>query len=383
MNKSGEETILSLPERHNRILALLQQNGSISVVQLAELFKVSEVTIRKDLSFLEQQKKLYRTHGSAILISPYISDRHVNEKEKKNVAEKRAIGAKAASLVAQDDSIIIASGTTMAFLAREIKPVGHLTVITAAVPVTSILSQDTNVDVIQLGGITRSSSVSVVGPFAEAMLRNFNCSKLFVGVDGIDTEFGLTTTNVLEASLNDAMINAAQKVAIFVRPHKMPRRHFRCAKLHGKIQKRLELDFAIAQYIRVRRAPRAVFFEEVAEHAIPVFAGKIDRIVGNADDFAHLAHVVPIVFRRTYAGFVRLFPVLHEHADHVVSLLFKQQRRDRRIHAAGHAHHNSLAHASASISRWMTFSVMSRLTSSAGFAASTTMNRSGSRRMSS
>ena len=177
MNKSGEETILSLPERHNRILALLQQNGSISVVQLAELFKVSEVTIRKDLSFLEQQKKLYRTHGSAILISPYISDRHVNEKEKKNVAEKRAIGAKAASLVAQDDSIIIASGTTMAFLAREIKPVGHLTVITAAVPVTSILSQDTNVDVIQLGGITRSSSVSVVGPFAEQMLGNFNCSK--------------------------------------------------------------------------------------------------------------------------------------------------------------------------------------------------------------
>ena len=85
MNKSGEETILSLPERHNRILALLQQNGSISVAQLAELFKVSEVTIRKDLSYLEQQKKLYRTHGSAILISPYISDRHVNEKEKKKI----------------------------------------------------------------------------------------------------------------------------------------------------------------------------------------------------------------------------------------------------------------------------------------------------------
>ena len=68
MNKSGEETILSLPERHNRIIALLQQNGSISVAQLAELFKVSEVTIRKDLSYLEQQKKLYRTHGSEMCI---------------------------------------------------------------------------------------------------------------------------------------------------------------------------------------------------------------------------------------------------------------------------------------------------------------------------
>lgn len=90
MNKSGEENNLSLPERHGRILALLQQYGSISVTQLSERFRVSEVTIRKDLSFLEQQKKLYRTHGSAILISPYISDRHVNEKEKKNVAEKQA-----------------------------------------------------------------------------------------------------------------------------------------------------------------------------------------------------------------------------------------------------------------------------------------------------
>ena len=102
MNKSGEENNLSLPERHGRILALLQQYGSISVTQLSERFRVSEVTIRKDLSFLEQQKKLYRTHGSAILISPYISDRHVNEKEKKNVAEKQALGAAAAALLAQD-----------------------------------------------------------------------------------------------------------------------------------------------------------------------------------------------------------------------------------------------------------------------------------------
>ena len=77
----------------------MQQYGSISVTQLSERFRVSEVTIRKDLSFLEQQKKLYRTHGSAILISPYISDRHVNEKEKKNVAEKQALGAAAAALL--------------------------------------------------------------------------------------------------------------------------------------------------------------------------------------------------------------------------------------------------------------------------------------------
>ena len=226
MSRTDEEPNLSLPERHSRILALLQQSGSISVAQLSERFRVSEVTIRKDLSYLEQQKKLYRTHGSAILISPYISDRHVNEKEKKNVVEKQAIGAAAAALIAQNDSIIIASGTTMAFLAREIKPEGRLTVITAAVPVTQILSQDPDIDVIQLGGITRTSSVSVVGPFAEQMLRNFNCSKLFIGVDGVDPEFGLTTTNMLEASLNRAMIEAAQKVVVLADSSKFGRRGF-------------------------------------------------------------------------------------------------------------------------------------------------------------
>ena len=226
MSRTDEEPNLSLPERHSRILALLQQSGSISVAQLSERFRVSEVPNRKDLSYLEQQKKLYRTHGSAILISPYISDRHVNEKEKKNVVEKQAIGAAAAALIAQNDSIIIASGTTMAFLAREIKPEGRLTVITAAVPVTQILSQDPDIDVIQLGGITRTSSVSVVGPFAEQMLRNFNCSKLFIGVDGVDPEFGLTTTNMLEASLNRAMIEAAQKVVVLADSSKFGRRGF-------------------------------------------------------------------------------------------------------------------------------------------------------------
>ena len=189
MNKVSEESVLSLPERHARILALLQQNGSISVTQLAEQFRVSEVTIRKDLSYLEQQKTLYRTHGSAILLSPYISDRHVSEKEKGNVEEKLAIGKAAAELIEQNDSIIIASGTTMTFLAREIRPAGRLTVITASVPVTQILSQNEQTDVIQLGGITRSSSVSVVGPFAEQMIRSFYSRKLFIGVCGIDPDF--------------------------------------------------------------------------------------------------------------------------------------------------------------------------------------------------
>ena len=179
------------------------------------MLKVSEVTVRKDLSTLEQQQKLYRTHGSAILTSPYISDRHVNEKEKQNVEEKRAIVAFAARKISANDSIIIASGTTMTYLAHALRDFGErLTVVTSALQVTSILSQNRGVDVIQLGGLVRASSMSVVGDYAGKILSDFHCSKLFIGVDGITADFGLTTTNVMEAALNRAMIRAAQKVVV-------------------------------------------------------------------------------------------------------------------------------------------------------------------------
>ena len=102
---------MTLPERHNYIMELLRQRGSITVASLAEQLKVSEVTIRKDLNMLEERNMLYRAHGSAILINPYINDRHVNEKEKLFAEEKRAIGAFAAELISPNDTILIASGT--------------------------------------------------------------------------------------------------------------------------------------------------------------------------------------------------------------------------------------------------------------------------------
>ena len=216
---------MTLAERHDFIMDLLQQQGSVSVAALAERLKVSEVTIRKDLTLLEE-KMLYRAHGSAILINPYINDRPVNEKEKHNAAEKRAIGIRAASLVTPDDSILIASGTTMLFLAREIKAQGRLTVITSAVNIVPILVRDHNVDVVQLGGMVRNTSVSAVGVYAERMLQDFSCSKLYLGVDGIDLEYGLSTTNLMEAGLNRAMIRTAQKTIVLADSSKFGRRGF-------------------------------------------------------------------------------------------------------------------------------------------------------------
>ncbi len=213
-------------ERHSIILDLLMQHNSILVTELAEHLNVSSVTIRKDLTDLEKEKKLYRNHGKAILINPYINDRNVNEKEKFYIEEKRLIGIQAASMITNKDSILIASGTTMHALARCIQTTDKLTVITASLQVANILSKDKNIDIIQLGGMLRHSSLSVVGKYAEAALSDFSCSKLFIGVDGIDLDFGITTTDMMEASLNRVMMQTAQKTIVLADSSKFGRRGF-------------------------------------------------------------------------------------------------------------------------------------------------------------
>ena len=209
-------------ERQSIILELLIQHNSILVTDLATHLNVSSVTIRKDLTDLEREKKLYRNHGKAILIDPYIDNRNVSEKEKLYVEEKRLIGMKAASLITPKDSILIASGTTMHALARSIVPADELTVITASMEVSNILASEKNIYIIQLGGILRHSSLSVVGKYAENILADFSCSKLFIGVD----DFGITTTNMMEASLNRVMMQTAQKTIVLADSSKFGRRGF-------------------------------------------------------------------------------------------------------------------------------------------------------------
>ncbi len=215
-----------LSERQQYIIELLRRHSSVSVAELSKTMQVSEVTIRKDLTQMEQSKLLYRTHGKAVLLNPFIADRHINEKERNAAAEKLAISRHAASMISPGESIMIASGTTMHYLAREIKHTEKLTVVTSAVPVTTILLKEPASEVILLGGAVRQSSLSVVGPYAEKMLENFLCSKLFLGVDGIDFEFGLTTTNLMEASLNRAMMRAAQQTVVLADSSKFGRRGF-------------------------------------------------------------------------------------------------------------------------------------------------------------
>ena len=218
--------------------ALLRQ-GSITVSELAQSLNVSSVTIRKDLTELEKANKLYRSHGKAIIINPFTINRSVNEKEKLVPEEKDAIGREAAKLIDRDDSIIIASGTTVHALARNIKPIHRLTVVTASLQVSEILAQDECNDIIQLGGQLRHSSLSVVGQYSTEILENCSFSKLFIGVDGIDFEYGFTTTEMREAELNRHMMRASQKVIVLADSTKFGKRGF------AKIGNMEEIDIVI------------------------------------------------------------------------------------------------------------------------------------------
>lgn len=213
-------------ERHEMIMEELIKHGTVLVSDLVSRLEVSAVTVRKDLTELEKNDRLYRSHGKAVLVNPYINNRSVSEKEKLAPDQKHAIGREAARLITRDDSICIASGTTVHALARNIQPIHKLTVVSASLPVSNILSQHENIDIIQLGGMLRHSSLSVAGEYSARILDECSFSKLYMGVDGIDFDYGITTTDMREAALNQKMIAAAQKTIVLADSSKFGRRGF-------------------------------------------------------------------------------------------------------------------------------------------------------------
>ncbi|GAA4447379.1 DeoR/GlpR family DNA-binding transcription regulator [Ravibacter arvi] len=213
-------------QRHNEILKLLEERESLDVPVLGEIFGVSAVTVRKDLRLLEEKGLLFRTHGGASRQNPYIRDRNVGEKELLYPEEKARIAAAAAKYVTPNDSVILASGTTLQALARELVTRHAFTAITSSIYVAHSLIQNPLIEVIQLGGSIRHSAGSVSGFSAEGFLENVVCSKLFLGADGIDLTHGLTTTDISEARLNQKMIRASESVIVLADSSKFSKHGF-------------------------------------------------------------------------------------------------------------------------------------------------------------
>ena len=210
-------------ERRNLILRLLSENKQIRVKQVAHDFHISEVTVRKDLEVLERRGVLRRVHGGAIPNHTSVPDLALTEKERIHPKEKKSIAAKAAEMIHEGNVIILDSGTTTLQIARKIKFMKGITVITNAVNIASELA-GSDMEVILTGGTLREKSFSLVGPIAEEAIRRITADKLFLGVDGIHFDFGLTTPNFLEARINSLMIKSAAEVILVADSSKFGRR---------------------------------------------------------------------------------------------------------------------------------------------------------------
>lgn len=225
--------------RHDRIIDMVNEEEYVSVNRLGEALNVSLVTIRKDLNILEKEGFLFRTHGGASKNERFAFEKTVSEKELIRTVSKKIIAKTAKSLIKNNDFITIASGTTVLFLARLITDDQKLTVLTSSLDVSKTLAGLSTVSVIQLGGVLRKSSVSVVGTLAEKAVQKFSSNILFLGVDGVDINFGISTSNMEEAELNRLMIQQADCVVVLADSSKMEKKGF------GKIAEIDEVDVII------------------------------------------------------------------------------------------------------------------------------------------
>ncbi|MFZ0285330.1 MAG: transcriptional repressor AgaR [Terriglobales bacterium] len=224
MTTAGRINPVLNEERRRAILDILSRDGRVLVADLAKQFHTSQVTIRKDLDILHGRGRIHRTHGGALPArESVLEDPTLREKEKLHRKEKLRIAAAAARMVTEGQVVILDSGTTTTAIARALRKFGNLTIITNAANIATELS-GSSLEVILTGGTLRKNSFSLVGPIAEETLRRLNADILFLGVDGIDVQHGLSTPNLLEAKVNRAMMDVAGVAVVVCDSSKFGRR---------------------------------------------------------------------------------------------------------------------------------------------------------------
>ena len=208
-------------QRRHLIVAQLQQQGELSVEQLAEQFNTSEVTIRKDLTALEQAGLLLRRYGGAVPVpQDFVSDSSLEKVSKR----KLAIAKAAASLIKDHYRIIIDSGRTTAALLPELSHKRGLVVMTNSLAIANTLRElENEPTLLMTGGTWDPQSEAFQGQLAEQMLRNYDFDQLFIGADGIDLARGTTTYNELY-SLSRVMAEVAREVIVMLESDKLGRK---------------------------------------------------------------------------------------------------------------------------------------------------------------
>ncbi|HRR90945.1 MAG TPA: DeoR/GlpR family DNA-binding transcription regulator [bacterium] len=201
-------------ERRDKILEILIENDQVRVSSLCKLFNVSRETIRHDLIRLQEEGLIIKEHGSAALNRESILDIDFAKRARDHAVQKRRIGLEAAKLIKDGETIIIDSGSTTPHIARNIRNIKSLTVITPSLKVTSELGGKEGITVIMPGGIFNPTGYSLYGPQTEEFFSKINASKFFLAIHGVDVERGLTEINIQIAHLKQVMINSAKEIIL-------------------------------------------------------------------------------------------------------------------------------------------------------------------------
>ncbi len=216
-------------ERQEHIVRIVDEHGRVRVGELATRFKVSAVTIRKDLIGLETDGRLIRTHGGAIAIDRSRPELAFDIRERLQADEKLVIGVAGAALVHDGESIVMDASTTALSVARQLKARGgwsQLTIITNGLRIASELAGHPGIVVLMLGGRVRWEALSVVGQLGDGLFSRINVQKAFLGAAGFTIESGLADATDEEAQIKRSMVSAAREVIAIVDRTKWERAAF-------------------------------------------------------------------------------------------------------------------------------------------------------------
>ena len=210
-------------ERQSHILQQLEATGAVRTQALADDLRTSLATIRRDLEHLQEQGLIRRVHGGAVALSPRrAEDCYFKNRVSTFDAQKRAIGKLAASLVREGETIMLGIGTTVLEVARSLRGMRDVTVVTNSLPVLNELA-DTSLEVYSLGGQLRPRELAFGGSLAAAALTTLCFDKAFFGAGGVTLENGITDYNCDAAQLHRLALERAKQSILVVDSSKFGR----------------------------------------------------------------------------------------------------------------------------------------------------------------
>lgn len=213
----------SSAERQDLLLALIETQQRVSVPDIVQRFAVSAATARRDLEALAEQGKIRRYHGGALALREAPPEPPAMQRRSEQKEEKARIGAAAAALVQDGDTVFLSSGTTVLEVARGLRERRRLTVITNSLPVMNALADLEDLTLLCLGGVLRRSELSLVGPVAEQAVREVRADKVIIGLRGLDLDHGLTNADLQETRIDRIMLEAAREVIVVADHTKLAR----------------------------------------------------------------------------------------------------------------------------------------------------------------